>query len=85
MRRNGKVAAVNPLRGMVAIKTDDGGHTIIELRSDFELSVGDEMTWANGYGLGPEIYENTTKGTRDEVYVQNHDVGNANLRTQLLM
>lgn len=51
MRRHGKVAALNPRRGMVAIKTDDGGYTIIELLSDFQLEIGDEMTWANGYGL----------------------------------
>ena len=85
MRRQGKVAAMNPRRGMVAIETDDSGYTIIELLSHFELEVGDEMTWANGYGLGSEIYENVTQGTSEEVYVQNHDVGEANLRKQLLL
>lgn len=85
MRRNGTVAARNPKRGMVAIKTDDCGYTIIELLIEFELDIGDEMTWANGYGLGSEVYENKTKATREEVYVQNHDVGEANLRQQMLM
>ncbi len=31
-----------------------------------------------------EIYKNVTKGTREEVYVQNHGVSKANLRQQLL-
>ncbi|MEK6282519.1 MAG: hypothetical protein AABN95_19330 [Acidobacteriota bacterium] len=69
---------------MVAIATEDDGYTIIELLSDFELEVGDEMTWGNGHGLGSETYENVTKGTREEVYVQNHAVTIANLRQQLL-
>lgn len=85
MRRQGLVAARNPRRGMVAIKTDDSGYTIIELLSDFELDLGDEMTWANGYGLGHEVYENLSKGTREEVFVQNHDVGDAILRKQLML
>ncbi len=84
MRRNGTVAAMNPSRGMVAIGTEDDGYTIIELLSDFELEVGDEMTWENGHGLGSEIYKNVTKGTREEVYVQNHGVSEAHLRQQLL-
>jgi hypothetical protein len=85
MRRHGTVAARNPKRGMVAIKTDDGGYTIIELLSDFELDIGDEMTWADGYALGHEVYKNVTKGTHEEVYVQNHDVNEAILRQQLLL
>jgi hypothetical protein len=84
MRRNGIVAAMNPSRGMVAIATEDDGYTIIELLAEFELEVGDEMTWENGHGLGSEIYKNVTKETSEEVYVQNHSVSKANLRQQLL-
>ena len=40
MRRNGTVAARNPTCGMVAIKADDGGYTIIELLTDFEQTAG---------------------------------------------
>jgi hypothetical protein len=82
--RNGTVAAMNPSRGMVAIATEDDGYTIVERLSEFELEVGDEMTWENGHGLGSEIYTNITQGTHEEVYVQNHAVSNANLRQQLL-
>lgn len=85
MRRTGKVAAINPARGMVAIATEDDGYTIIELLSHFELEVGDEMTWANGYGLGSEDYTNITKGETEEVYVQNHSVSRSILRAQLLL
>lgn len=83
--RKGKVAAANPNRGMVAIATEDGGFTIIELLSGWELEAGDVIAWENGYGLGSEIYKNLTKGTRAEVYVQNHDVSLSNLRAQLLL
>ena len=84
MRRSGIVAAMNTNRGMVAIATEDDGYTIIELLSEFELEIGDEITWENGHGLGSEIYHNLTRGTSEEVYVQNHAVTNASLRQQLL-
>jgi len=81
--RQGTVAAMNPRRGMVGIKTDDSGYTIIELLSDWDLEVGDRIAWSNGYGLGSEVYQNQTKGTRSEVYVQNHDVSQSILGVQL--
>jgi hypothetical protein len=46
---------------MVAIATEDDGYTIIELLSDFELEVGDEMTWANGYGLGSPPHQDQSR------------------------
>jgi len=85
MRRTGQVATINAKRGMVAISTEDDGYTIIELVSDWELELGDVIVWSNGYGLGSELYENTTQGTAKVVYVQNHAVNRANLRAQLLL
>jgi hypothetical protein len=85
MQRNGTVAAINPKRGMVAIATEDNDFTIIELLSEFELDIDDSVSWLNGYGLGHEIYKNLTKGSNEEVYVQNHGVNRANLRKQLLL
>lgn len=85
MRRTGKVAVINPSRCMVAILAEDGGFTIIELTTEWELDLGDELSWANGYGLGHEVYENLTQQTSEEVFVQNHDVSRANLRGQLLL
>jgi uncharacterized membrane-anchored protein len=81
--RRGVVAAINQRRGMIAIKTEDSGYTIVELLRDWDVDVGDEIAWANGYGLGSEIYENRTKGVASEVYVQNHDVSEAILKVQL--
>lgn len=85
MQRSGTIAAINPNRGMVAIATEDDGFTIIELLSEFELEIGDFISWLNGYGLGHEIYKNISKGSSGEVFVQNHAVSQANLRTQLLL
>lgn len=85
MQRYGTVAALNPIRGMVAIATEDDGFTIIELLSNFELEIGDSISWSNGYGLGHEIYKNVSKGSSEEVFVQNHAVSKANLRAQLLL
>ena len=53
--------------------------------SDWDIEAGDEMSWAAGYGLGSEVYENLTKQSREEVFVQNHAVSPANLRRQLLL
>lgn len=83
-KRSGTVAAMNPQRGMVALATEDDGYTIIELLEEWELEPGDAITWQNGYGLGSEVYVNVSKGTRAEVYVQNHGVSQAILRQQLL-
>ena len=85
MQRNGTVAAINPTRGMVAIATEDDGFTVIELLSDFELEIGDSVSWSNGYGLGHETYKNLSKGSSEQVYVQNHSVSQASLRAQLLL
>ncbi len=83
--RRGIVTAANPIRAMVAIATEDGGHTIVELLSDWELKRGDIISWNNDYELGHETYHNQTRGTRSEVYVQNHGVSTADLPAQLLL
>ena len=85
MQRSGTVTVINPKRGMVAIATEDDGFTIIELLSEFELEIGDSVSWLNGYSLGHEIYKNITKGSSAEVYVQNHGVSQANLHKHLLL
>jgi hypothetical protein len=84
MSKQGTVKGINARRGMVAIKTDDGGYTIIELSGHFEIRLGDRMGWANDYGLGGETYTNLTSGGSARVYVQNHDVPDAQVRQQLL-
>ena len=69
---------------MVAIATEDDGFTIIELLSEWNIEVGDFIVWTSGHGLGAEVYENVTKSSRANVYVQNHAVSESNLRQQLL-
>lgn len=85
MPRSGTIAAINSVRGMIAIATEDDGYTIIELQSDFELEIGDNISWSNDYGLGHEVYRNIDKNCSEEVYVQNHSVNQASLRSQLLL
>lgn len=81
----GIVYAMNPRRGMVAIKTEEYDFTIIELLGDDDIELGDEMRWKNDTGLGGETYLNVSKGRRMEVYVQNHWVPEKQLRQQLLV
>jgi hypothetical protein len=85
MKRSGIVAAINARRGMVGIRTEDDGYTIIELLSEFEMAVGDRISWDNGYGLGSEIYRNLSQGGSEEVFVQNHSVSSEALNRQLLL
>ena len=83
MRRNGTVAGINPNRGMVAIATDEG-FTIVEIASGWAINVGDEMAWEDGYHIGPTIFENLSKSSREGVFVKNHHVGESELDAQLL-
>jgi hypothetical protein len=82
----GVVSAINHRRGMVAIWVEQrGGHTIIEMQSSDEISVGDHITWDTDTSMGDNPYRNETKGWVAEVYVQNHDVSQSSLQAQLLM
>ena len=84
MSMQGTVFAINPQRGMVAIDTECG-FTIIELLSDDDIEIGDEMAWTDDTAMGSETYVNRSKGERMDVYVQNHHVPKHQLRQQLLM
>ncbi|TXH70981.1 MAG: hypothetical protein E6Q88_07875 [Lysobacteraceae bacterium] len=84
MRRTGTVAAIAPEQGLAAIATIDRGFTIIELTSDWALTPGDSIAWEEGDALGFETYENLSKGTRDEVFVQEHDVDEGTMRIRLM-
>ena len=84
MAMRGIVSAINPRRGMVALQTGHG-FTIIELLGNDEIEIGDELCWSDDTGLGSENYRNITKGTRFEVFVQNHWVSERQLRQQLLL
>lgn len=85
MRRTGTVAAIAPEQGVVAIATSDRDFTLIELTSDWTLDVGDAIAWEQGDALGFEVYENLSKGTREEVFVQEHDVPEPAMRSRLMV
>jgi hypothetical protein len=81
----GVVHSINRNRGMVAIKTDDHGFTIIELLADERIDVGDCMEWINDTGCGHQKYTNHTKCAAMEVHVQNHWVNTEHVKEQLLL
>ncbi len=82
MRRNGNITLIDPEQAAAAILTEDFGYTIIELDPDWAVEIGDRIEWENGDALGFETYENISKGTRGEVFVQNHEVSEKALRMQ---
>lgn len=79
----GTVAAINWTRGMVAVGTDRG-MTIIELLSDSDIAVGDQMRWEDETGLGGQRYFNGRKGTWMEVFAQDHYAPPTQVWTKLL-
>ncbi len=79
----GEVVQVNQQRGMVAVLTNDGEYSIIELLGD-DIEVGDVLQWNGDYPLGGEAIKNVTQGMTIEVFFQNHCVPEHQLRQQLL-
>ncbi len=82
MRRKGTITIIDPDQAAAAILTADFGYTIIELDPDWAVEVGDHIEWENGDGLGFETYENVSRGTRGDVFVQNHEVSETALKLQ---
>lgn len=83
MSREGTVSIVDREQSAVAIAVQGQGFTLIELTSDWEVAVGDTLVWDNDDALGFETYRNLTRGTQDEVFVQNHGVDESSMRLQL--
>jgi hypothetical protein len=78
----GEVVEINRRRGLVAVLTEDGDYSIIELLGD-DLDVGDEVAWHADSPLGGETINNMTQGVKMEVFFQNHCVPENQLRQQL--
>jgi hypothetical protein len=85
MMTSGVVKHINRQRGIVAILTPNAAYTIIELLSDQDINIGDQMQWRNETGMGSETYTNVTQSKSMDVYVQNHWVPEQQLRQQLLI
>lgn len=79
----GEVMHINQQRGMVAVLTDDGDYSIIELLGE-DVEVGDALRWNGDDPLGGETIRNLTQGMAMEVFFQNHYVSKTDLRQQLL-
>ena len=79
----GRVIHIHHQRGMVAIETEIGELSVLELLDD-EVEVGDELQWKGNYPLGSETIKNISRATSMEVYFQNHCVPKSQLRQQLL-
>ncbi|MFW6106557.1 MAG: hypothetical protein ACOC8H_00180 [bacterium] len=80
----GKVVHIHQQRGMVAVLTDDGEYSIIELSGD-DIEDDDELQWTSEpYPLGFERIKNLTQNTTIEVIFHNHCVPKHQLRQQLL-
>ncbi len=79
----GRVTHIHHQRGMVAVETDDGDYSIIELLGD-GIREGDELQWNGDFPLGGETIRNVTKGNSIKVYFQNHCVPKHQLKQQLL-
>ncbi len=79
----GEVVHINQQRGMVAVLTNDGEYSIIELLGD-DVEVGDALRWNGDFPLGGETIKNLMRGTTMEVFFQNQRVPKHQLRQQLL-
>jgi hypothetical protein len=79
----GTVFQINQARGIVAVQTDDGDFSILELCGADPLETGDVVSWEDDTALGGEALANYTQGEKYEVYFQNHHVAKNQLRQQL--
>jgi hypothetical protein len=79
----GEVVHIHRQKGMIAVITEKGDFSIIELLGDV-VEVGDQLQWHGDYPLGSEQVRNLTHGCQISVYFQNHCVPESQLRQQLL-
>lgn len=79
----GTVVHINQQTGMIAVETEDGEYSIIELLGE-EVELGDQLQWNGDYPLGGEDVRNLTQHSVMDVYFQNHCVPKSQLRQQLL-
>ena len=82
MRRSGTIAIIDLDQCAVAIATGPDEYTIVEIDPAWRIDVGDAVEWENGDGLGFETYENVSKGSDGDVFVQNHYVDEKAVRLQ---
>jgi len=79
----GEVKAINARQGMIAVLTENGDYSIMELLGA-EVELGQTLKWKGHHPLGSETILNVANGTNLDVYFQNHCVPENQLRQQLL-
>lgn len=82
MRRKGTIAVIDLDQCAIAIATAKDEYTVVEIDPDWRIDIGDTIEWENGDDLGFETYENVTKATNGDVFVQNHYVNEKTMRLQ---
>jgi sensor domain CHASE-containing protein len=82
MSRQGTIASIDPEQSAAAIFTDGRGYTVIEVDPQWPVAVGDIVEWDEDDALGFQEYRNISRGVSGDVFVQNHDLDEANLRLQ---
>lgn len=66
-----EVAIINPIRGMIAARTEEGECVILEILGSDNIEIGDIVSNNDFYSMGSEEYYNDTKLCSISVYVQN--------------
>lgn len=79
----GEVVHIHQQRGMVAVLTETGEYSIIELLGA-GVEVGDKLLWQGSHPLGSRHVTNVTRNHEVRVFFQNHCVPESQLRQQLL-
>jgi len=82
MRRKGTIAIIDLDQCAIAIATAKDEYTVAEIDPDWRIDIGDTIEWENGDDLGFETYENVTKATNGDVFVQNHYINEKTIRLQ---
>lgn len=65
----GIVIAVNSVRGMVVVETDEGSYSAIELIGGYDVELGDILS-GNLETEGAETIRNVSQSERMDAYVQ---------------
>lgn len=81
----GIVDYINEQRGMVAVLTDDGDYSIIEILGSGGFDLGDEVSWAEHMPLGGGTVMNLTRGGSCSVFFQDHWVSKDRLSKALFL
>ncbi len=77
---NGKIYGLNRAKALMAIETELYGFTIVELKCEYDLGLGDEIDWDSDLEMGAHTYKNLTTQKDIEVTVVSHLVSRSSVR-----